>query len=256
MQAGDFKALLSPLLLPPAGPLLLALLGLWLARASRRFGLWLVFLAIAALWALSSGAVSVWLARQLLPQYPAAGLAQVRLARAQAVVVLGGGVLPQAPEYGVPQPSSASLERLRYGVRLARQASLPLAFTGGRGWGGNGAASEAQAARLAAKHDFGFELRWAEDQSRDTHENAVRTAALLQPEGIRRVVVVTDAWHLPRAVRQFERAGFTVLAAPTGQAFTTERTALEWLPSAKGLTLSRQVLREWIALRALALQAP
>lgn len=256
MQVGDIKALLSPLLLPPAGPLLLALLGLLLARAGRRFGLFLVFVALAALWALSSNAVSVWLARELLPQHSPVGLVEVKRARAQAVVVLGGGVLPQAPEFGAPQPSGASLARLRYGIRLARQASLPLAFTGGRGWSGNGAASEADAARLAARQDFGFDLRWAEDQSRDTRENAVRTAALLQREGIRRVVVVTDAWHLPRAVREFERAGFEVLPAPTGLPATTERPVLEWVPSATGLTLSRQVLREWLAWRALALGLP
>ncbi len=256
METGDLKALLSPLMLPPAGPLLLALFGGWLAGMTRWFGRFLVFAALASLWALSSGAVSVWLARTLLPLPPAATLVDVRRARVQAVVVLGGGVLPQAPEYGPPQPSSHSLARLRYGVRLARQAALPLAFTGGRGWSGNGQASEAEAARLAARQDFGFDLRWAEDQSRDTRENALRTAQLLQREGIRRVALVSDAWHLPRAIREFEQAGFEVLPAPTGLPFTTERPVLEWVPSANALVLSRNVLREWIALRAQALRTP
>lgn len=256
MELGDIKALLSPLVLPPAGPLLLALFGWWLAGVTRWFGRFVVFAALAALWALSSGTVSVWLARTILPLPPAATLADVRRARVQAVVVLGGGVLPQAPEYGPPQPSSASLARLRYGVRLARQAGVPLAFTGGRGWSGNGQASEAEAARLSARQDFGFDLRWAEDQSRDTQENAQRTAQMLQREGIRRVALVSDAWHLPRAIREFERAGFEVLPAPTGLPFTTERPALEWVPSANALVLSRNVLREWIALQALYLRSP
>lgn len=256
MELGDLKALLSPLLLPPAGPLLIALFGWWLAGVTRWFGRLIVFVALASLWALSCGTVSVWLARTLLPLPPPVGLVEVRRARVQAVVVLGGGVVPQAPEYGVPQPSGHSLSRLRYGVRLARQAAVPLAFTGGRGWSGNGQASEAEAARLAARQDFGFDLRWAEDQSRDTRENALRTAQLLQREGIRRVALVSDAWHLPRAVREFEQAGFEVLPAPTGLPFTTERPVLEWVPSAHALVLSRNVLREWIALRALALRTP
>ncbi len=256
METGDLKALLSPLLLPPAGPLLLALFGWWLAGVTRWFGRFVVFAALASLWALSSGAVSVWLARTILPLPPATTLVDVRRARVQAVVVLGGGVLPQAPEYGVPQPSSHSLSRLRYGVRLARQAGVPLAFTGGRGGSGNGQASGAEAARLAARQDFGFDLRWAEDQSRDTRENALRTAQLLQREGIRRVALVSDAWHLPRATREFEQAGFEVLPAPTGLPSTTERPVLEWVPSANALVLSRNVLREWIALRAQALRTP
>jgi len=256
MEFGDIKALLSPLALPPAGPLLLALLGWWLAGVSRWLGRFIVVAALACLWALSCGAVSVWLAWHLLPLPPAVTLADVKRARVQAVVVLGGGVLPLAPEYGTPQPHGASLARLRYGVRLARQAGLPLAFSGGRGWSGNGQASEAEAARGAARQDFGFDLRWAEDQSRDTRENALRTAQLLQRDGIRRVALVSDAWHLPRGVREFERAGFEVLPAPTGLPATTERPALEWVPSATALVLSRNVLREWIALRALYLQSP
>ena len=131
-----------------------------------------------------------------------------------------------------------------------------MAFTGGRGWSGNGQASEAEAARLSARQDFGFDLRWAEAQSRDTRENALRTAQLLQREGIRRVALVSDAWHLPRATREFEQAGFEVLPAPTGLPFTTERPVLEWVPSAGALLLSRNVLREWIALQALYLRKP
>lgn len=256
METGDIKALLAPLLLPPAGPLLLALAGWGLAHVSRWLGRFVTFVALASLWALSCGAVSVWLAQQVLPLPPAVTLADVRRTQAQAIVVLGGGVLPQAPEYGPPQPSSTTLARLRYGIRLARQSGLPLAFSGGKGWSGNGVASEALAVRLAARQDFDFNLRWADDQSRDTRENALRTAQLLQREGIRRVALVSHAWHLPRATLEFQRAGFEVLPAPTDLPLTTERPAVEWMPSAKALGLSRQVLREWIALQALALRSP
>ncbi|MFD0667124.1 YdcF family protein [Ramlibacter sp. MAHUQ-53] len=259
MQAGDYKALLSALLLPPAGPLLLALLGLVFCIAWRRLGLALVAFGLAALWALSTHGIALQLSRHLVPPPPPAGLADLARHRTQAIVVLGGGVLAQAPEYGEPQPSAATLGRLRQGARLARATGLPLAFAGGMGWSGRSLASEAEAARMAARRDFGVELRWVDDRSRDTRENAQRLAELLRPRaagGVRRIALVSDAWHLPRATIELRAAGFEVLPAPTGLPFPQERPALEWLPTAYGLSASRQVLREWLALQYLRLSPP
>jgi uncharacterized SAM-binding protein YcdF (DUF218 family) len=256
MQFGDFKALISPLVLPPAGPSLLALLavltivGLKRAPRVRRVAWGLVLVSLLALWLLSCHAVALRLTGWLLPLPSPVSESALASMRPQAVVVLGGGVLAQAPEYGAAQPSSATMARLRYGIRLARTHQLPLAFAGGRGWGGLGTVSEAEAVKRSATQDFGFEIRWLDDQSRDTRENAQRIAALLQSEGVRRIALVSDAWHLPRATLEFERAGFQVLPAPTRLPLPLTRPALEWLPSAEGLTASRHVLREWLALRA------
>jgi uncharacterized SAM-binding protein YcdF (DUF218 family) len=52
-----------------------------------------------------------------------------------------------------------------------------------------------------------------ERSSRDTHENATCAADILRVRGIRRVVVVTCSWHLPRAVKLFERAGLEIVAS-------------------------------------------
>ncbi len=252
MQWGDFKALASPLVLPPAGPLLLALLAV-LAWAiwprARRAALALALTSLAGLWLLSCHAVAIRLATGLLTLPEPVAATTLRTAGTQAVVVLGGGVLAEAPEYGGAQPASATLARLRYGIRLARGHDLPLAFAGGLGWGGRGTASEAQAVALSAREDFGFTPRWLDDQSRDTRENAQKLAAVMHPQGVRRIALVSDAWHLPRATLEFRRAGFEVVPAPTRLPLPQARTALEWLPSSEGLTLSRQVLREWLALR-------
>lgn len=257
MQFGDIKALASPLVLPPAGPLLVAMLALivlGLTRRGRRLALGLGLAGAGALWLLSCHVVGIRLATTLLPLPEPVAVSA--LAGTQAVVVLGGGVLAEAPEYGEAQPSSPTLARLRYGIRLARTHGLPLAFAGGLGWGGRGTASEAQAVALSAREDFGFVPRWLDDQSRDTRENAEKMAALMHPQGVRRIALVSDAWHLPRAALEFRRAGFEVVPAPTRLPLPQARTALEWLPSTEGLTLSRQVLREWLALRAAQWAAP
>jgi uncharacterized SAM-binding protein YcdF (DUF218 family) len=249
-----FKPLLTAFLLPPLAPLLLALLGLLLAFSQslnkRRAGLVLLSLALALLWLLSCHGTAVWLARHALPQFPPLSAAALQSSPAQAIVVLGGGLLPQAPEYGEAQPRAQTAARLRYGVTLARQSGLPLAFSGGVGWAAEGAqqVSEAAVATRVAKQDYGVTLRWAEAQSRDTSGSARLLAPLLQHDGVQRIALVTDAWHMPRALAAFERAGLHVTAAPMGFVLPVDRDWLQWMPSAYGLLASQQVLREWWAL--------
>ncbi len=250
---GEFKAIAGALLLPPASPLLLACAGLlWLRH---RFGRLLITAGLLALWLLSCNAVAVWLAQRVLPQVSVLAptrQSQLRATGVQAIVVLGGGMQPVAPEYGQAQPNASTAARLGYGIQLAKRSSLPLAFAGGVGWSNSGQAvpSEASTAEVfAAEH--GLTLRWIDNQSRDTAENAARMHDLLAPVGIHSIALVTHAWHMPRSQALFEKAGFTVLPTPMGFVLTSERPLLEWLPSAHGLTASRHVLREWLALQVL-----
>lgn len=253
MDLGQLKPLLSTLVLPPAGPLLLAVLGLLFARRSR-LAAWVAGLSLVTLWLLATPAVSNALARRLLPLPAPVGLPELRQAGTQAVVVLGGGVLPEAPEYGQAQPSNATFSRLRYGVRLARLANLPLGFAGGVGWAGRGTATEAEAVVTSARQDLGATIRWVDDRSRDTAENARMMAALLRKDGVRRIALVSDSWHLPRAVAEFRAAGLEVLPAPTRMPVAVNAPLLEALPSPTGLERSYHVLREWLALRVAALR--
>lgn len=239
--------MLAALLLPPAGPLLLALLGVALATRRHGPGLVLAATGIVLALALSTNGVGLLLARHLMPPLSPAALPDVR--KTQAVVVLGGGVLPQAPEYGVVQPNANTLARLRYGVRLVRQSGLPLAFAGGVGWAstGMGTDSEGAVARRVLEQEYGVGPKWVDDRSRDTAENARNMAGLLLPQGVRRITLVTDGWHMPRAAAEFRRAGFEVLPAPTGFPGPHARPLLEWLPSARGVLLCRALVREWLA---------
>lgn len=255
MLPGELKPILTALVMPPAAPILLALAGLLLAaRRHLRTGLAIAAVGIAASWLLACHAVAAWLAASVLPPVEAVRPAQLAQARVQAIVVLGGGIRPRAPEYGVAQPGAYTLARLRYGAWLARQSGQPVAFAGGIGWGaGDDFPSEAEVARRTLL-EFGVDLRWADAQSRDTAENAQRMREVLAREGITRIALVTDAWHMPRALLAFRRAGFTVTPAPTGFPAAETRVLLTWLPSSEGLTLSRQVLREalglWVARQA------
>jgi uncharacterized SAM-binding protein YcdF (DUF218 family) len=209
---------------------------------------------LGLLWLLSCNAVAIWLAQTLLPPVLPLPAGALQSQKIQAVVVLGGGALPEAPEYGEAQPAAPTLARLRYGLRLARESGLPVAFAGGVGWAAVGMpsagqpATEGTVAQRVAQKDFGATLRWVDERSRDTAENAQRLAKLMHPDGALRIALVTDAVHVPRAAQACVAAGFEVTPAPTGFVLPRQRALLEWLPSAHGLRASREVLHEALGL--------
>ena len=246
MFPGELKPVLAALVLPPAGPLLLALLGVLLAMRRRGAGLFLALLGIVLAFALATNGVALLLARALMPGVVAAQPQDLQ--QVQAIVILGGGLLPEAPEYGRAQPGASSLQRLRYGAWLARRTGKPLAYAGGFGWAAADTQGEPEGsvARRVLQEEYGLTPRWVDDRSRDTAENAARTAELLLPAQVRRIALVTDATHMLRAVHHFRAAGFEVVPAPTDFPVTTATPLLEWLPSPGGAMTNRALLREWL----------
>lgn len=249
-----WKPALGMLLLPPVPALLLVLLGFRLRR--RVLGTLLMGVAVLALWLGACAGAAEWVRNRLLAPPPAvspAALKALRPAQA-AIVVLGGGSESLAPEYGTSNLSPWSLERLRYGIWLSRGTGLGLGFSGGVGHAGLPGEAEATVAARIARDEFRHPLRWTENGSRDTRENAARTLALLRTQGITDIVLVTQDWHMPRAQRAFEQAAaaagmpLRVTPAPIGLAPRIEQPLLRWLPSSEGFTLMRQAVRERIGL--------
>jgi uncharacterized SAM-binding protein YcdF (DUF218 family) len=230
------------LILPPGGPILLALAGLLAWRL--RVGRWLVAAGILSLYLLSTPQFAALLVDGL-QHAPILTPEETRAAGAQAVVVTLAGRYRPAHEYGTADTlSPMSIQRLRYGVWLSRRAGLPLAVTGGALEAG--ATPLAQLAARVLEEEYGMQPLAAEAQSETTWENAYFTARLLAPLGIRRVALVTSAFHLDRARYAFERAGFEVVGAPTGMyGEEDDSTALtDWLPSTGALGMSYLTLHE------------
>jgi uncharacterized SAM-binding protein YcdF (DUF218 family) len=250
----SWKPVLTALLLPPVPLLVLMLFGARLLLPHRGWGWFAIVIGAVLMWLSACDGTGRWLSNMLLRPPPAIGvqriaeLKQDALARKPvAIVVLGGGVEPYAPEYRLSNLSHPSLERLRYGLWLGAQTGLPVAFSGGVGWGQKDSVAEAQVAARAATQEFGRPLRWVEDKSRDTRENAANTIALMKDAGIHHVLLVTHGWHMRRSVRAFERfaAGdIRIEAAPMGLAADAQTPLLAWMPSGSGFTHVRYVLRE------------
>ncbi|MDO9711970.1 YdcF family protein [Paracraurococcus lichenis] len=172
-----------------------------------------------------------------------ASAAPAPMAPPGAIVVLGGEMA-----YGAagPEVGPLTLERLRAAAALHRRTGLPLLVTGGPLSAGAPPIAVLMAASLAA--DFGTPVRWVEPRARDTRENALFAAAMLRAERIDAALVVSHAWHLPRALAAFERAGFMVGPAPVRIGRRPAGVMSDWVPRPDHLARSWFAIREWAGL--------
>ena len=236
-----FNYALSNLLLPPTSLIALTIIGVLALKRRRTLGLVLIVGSQLLLLALSMPVVANALVRSLEP--PAASLGEIK--RAQAIVVLGGGRNLGSPEWGGETVNEYTLRRARYGAQLARETGLPVYVSGGKPTGGQ--LAEGTLMRELITREFNHPVKWVDAVSTTTREQAVITAEDLKPQQISRVVLVTDAVHMPRAQRAFELAGLTVIAAPTGYTAQRPFAPYQLIPGPTALRDSHVALREWVS---------
>lgn len=229
-------------LLPPLSLILLGVLGLVLLRRRPRLGGVLVFIALGLFYVASLPPVARVLTASLETVPAITDIAQAE--KADAIVVLGGRVYPDAPEYGDDVISGAGLERLRYGAHLYRATGLPILVTGGAPEGTQ--RTEGGLMKQILEREFAVPVHWAEERSVNTFENAMFSREILEAEGIDKIYLVTHAYHMPRAVLAFEKAGFEVVPAPTRFHPDEPLTWLDILPSAYAIANTRATLHEWL----------
>ena len=233
--------LVSAFLLPPLNLILLGAVGVLLLKRRPRTGKILVVSALALLSLLSTPFVAET-ALQKLETLPAVN----PFDSVQAIVVLGAGTYFNAPEYEGNTVNRLGLERIRYAARLHRLTRKPILTTGGAPLGSN--SSEAAQMRDVLEKEFRVPVRWIEEASGNTRDNAYKSFAMLKKDGVSRIALVTHAWHMPRATREFEQAGFKVIPAAT--AYTTRyKTDLSaFIPTAGALQKSSFFFHEVIGM--------
>jgi uncharacterized SAM-binding protein YcdF (DUF218 family) len=229
------KSVFRTLLLPPTGLLIVAIVGLLLSRRYRRLGTALLVIGLVSLWLCSMPVVADALQR-LTERYPPLDLSHP--VNAQAVVILAGGDVRIAPEYGGPAASLQTLERLNYGAFVARRTSLPVLVSGSFG--------ETQAMQATLSRDFAIQPRWVDSRSGDTFQNAQFSAQLLHADGIRRIILVTNSTHEWRAVHEFMSAGLEVVPAPVGTLPHEQLKFTKFMPQIGALTQSHFATYELI----------
>ena len=245
---------LKNLVLPPASLLCVLALGLVLALVGRRRLGWAVmFLGTALFYALCTPYVSHRL-NAPLETIPALSDEAARASNAQAIVVLSGGFIAQAPEYSEDVIDHITLQRVRYAAHLQRITGLPVLTSGGQL--DRARISLAQMMKHALETDFGVPVMWTEDNSADTYENAVYSATILKSADISRILLVTHAAHMARSVSVFTAAGLTVTPAPTVFLAPLRNAPGDFTPSLGALADSFYGLYELIGARWYAWRHP
>ena len=205
----------------------------------------------------SNAWVSQWLVKSLEWQ----NLPPAELPKAEAIVVLGGGIKPATP----PRPSvdmSEAGDRIIHGAELYRQGKAPLlVLSGGRiDWKDGGPPESQDMADIAEIMGVPPEAIAQEPDSLNTYENAANVRKILAAKEIDgSVLLVTSAIHMPRSLLVFRHQGINVIAAPTdflvtqndsfeGEGSTWQATLLNLVPDAYKLQQSTKALKEYIGL--------
>lgn len=236
-------------LLPLGGLIIFNIIGLCLLENQSKSTLALLYFSIGSLLFLSLPIVgqSLFTMQETHPPLNSKSLQDFS---AQAIVVLGAGLRGSSPEY--PQQitlTENTLMRVRYAAILAKQTHLPILVSGGKGGRGvilGDRPTEAEVMASVLSNEYNQTPSWQETQSHNTAENAQYTQKILSQHGVRRIILVSHALHMRRAVEQFELQGFAVLPAPTVFLSHAEVTIFSFLPSIAGLSYSTMALNEWV----------
>lgn len=235
------KSILIVLLLPPVNLVFAILAGVALLCIAPRLARWLIGVAALLLLVLAMPAVSGALTCALevdLPMIPPPDKPP------GAIVILGAEIIRTDGAHPGFTVGRLTLQRIRAGAALERKTQLPILVTGGK-------VSEdgppvAVLMRESLTQDFQVPVRWIEDRSSDTWQNARDSAAILRANGIDSVYLVTNAWHERRALIAFAATGITVTAAPVLLDRWPRPIPADFVPQATEWETSYFALHEWI----------
>jgi len=226
------KAFAKAAIFPPGCFLILfGVAGAAWAFGRRRFAAWTACLAALAAFLLATPPVSAGLTRLAtagIAHLPAHGA----LPPADAIVLLGGGVRYDAPEYGRDVIGRASMRRAYYAAALAKRTGLPV-FVSAAGPRRAGGLGEAGTMR-AFLDEVRASPRWVDSSPLDTDDSARAVRAALPKDQFNRILLVTSLIHMRRSVGLFRAQGFDVIPAPTGGGDATDRWWRLVLPTAGG----------------------
>ncbi len=243
-----------PLLLYPLGlvSILLGIICFWAWRQRS----WIQLPAVLALVIiLVSG--NMWVSQALMRSLEWQNLPPSVIPKAEAIVILGGGISSANYPRSIPEVNEAG-DRVIYGAKLYRDGKAPLVIpSGGRiNWLSQGKPESADMATLLEMMGVPSSAIIEEPKSLNTYENAVNVQKILDQKSIKEILLVTSAFHLPRARLIFEKLGMKVIPAPadflvtegTVQDFNLGTILIYLLPDTNYLNQTAIALKEYLGL--------
>lgn len=235
---------LDVLLAPLTWAIVLALLGYFLRRRRARLAAGLVLSSVAVLAFFSLEPVAAMLVRRMESGVPHTFDPGTTY---EVVIVLGGIIDPGASDYSGELEMSEPVERILRAAELLKSGQArTVLLSGGVLAPKPGVPSEAE--RLAAwlgAQGIDADRIVVEGRSRNTHENAVESARIVNARGWKKLLLVTSAWHAPRALGSFHAAGLEPDLLPVDH-HATDGSEAGFLPRAEALARSTDVLRELV----------
>jgi uncharacterized SAM-binding protein YcdF (DUF218 family) len=232
-------------LIPPNLFILLAMIGVVLAWRWRRTGLVLATAAVMCVYLASIPIVSFLLMRAvdgLAGAVPTLSLP----APPGAIVVLSAEYRHSSRPGGKDVVGPVTLDRLAEAARQQRRTGLPILVSGGWIPYANDSLAGMMAKSLEA--DFHVPVKWREDQSLTTYQNAFYSAEILRHAGVSSALVVTDTWHMARALWSFYAVGYPVVAAQVPERQSLDLSPASFFPQVPALASSYIALHELIGL--------
>lgn len=210
-------------------------------RARRMIKMFCLFLA-SLIYLLSIEPIGDLLIKPLEDAYPPLRISSNL--NAQYIVILGGGIVPNSPEFKTDSPKG--LERIYFGYYLWKSLNIPIIASGGT-LKGRISEGRAIAALLETLGVPGQQII-IEEKGRNTWEEAVEVNKLLGRKG-QKLLLVTSAHHMPRSVLLFKNLHLNVIPAPTDyKANRNSYDLLSFLPSEEYLRKSAEALHEYLGI--------
>lgn len=253
---------LLPLFVYPLGLAIILLLISFLVKRGSALRSGLAVLAVIILWLCSTHTFSYTLARSLEWQY----LPLANVPNADVIVLLGGGTVAADPPRPTVELNGAG-DRVYYAARLFKEGKAPhILLSGGNipVLGETSSTPAQQMADILGQLGVPASALWLENQSQNTEENAIFAHKILQDKGINRILLVTSAAHMPRAVELFKSQGFDVIPAPTDYTVTAvgwkdltspdiTTQIFNFMPNVSSLSLTTNIMKEYLGMLTIRL---
>ena len=258
----EFLSKFLPAMIYPIGLICVLLsVGLLLSKQTKILRM-ILFLTLIILFLGGNRWVALNLARSLEWRY----MPPDPVPHVEALVVLGGGT--EAKEYPrqIAEINSAG-DRIIYAAYLYRQGKADAILVSGGllDWEEHASTPAEEMRDLLQMMGVPANSIWLETQSRDTRENAAFSAKILNDRRIDRILLVTSASHMPRAVKLFEAQGFEVIPAPVDyrvsqrdieqlRRLDIRSLILGSIPSAENLQMTTSVMKEYLGMMIYAIR--